>query len=657
MSQGTSSNRGNAGFGSFFRYHGWLSPGVRLFRSIGFRAKSTWISIMFCIPLVTMVGLLWNSANEQANVARSERQGLQFVTTTVDLLHATIELRQAATSGNGDVAGPLSKVKSALDKVDARQAEFGTVFETKKGHEALHKAFAEATQSPKAANPDGNFEAQSALVQSVIDFIGNIADGSQLSLDPDLDTYHLMNISVVLGPQYAELLTRLRELGVVTLQSKAARPAKRVALMTKAQALIAYVDGGVENSYGKGIEAFPEVAKTFDMKGVDDSREAFLKALDAQVMGETVSGEPAALLALGNAAVERQIGIDKKLMERLDSRLGERIDRLHSAVYKEIALSLFFVFLALYLMLAFYKVMMGGLSEVAGHLSQITKGNLTTAPRPWGSDEAAQLMITLGEMQTSLRRIVSIVLESSGGVQTASEEIASASHDLAKRTETSASSLEETASAMEEISSTVQHTSDTVTGASAIVRENASSATRGGEVISQVVNTMEGIRTSSNQIGEIISVIDGIAFQTNILALNAAVEAARAGEQGRGFAVVATEVRALAGRSAAAAKEIKTLITASIGQVEAGNAVVAEAGTTIGEIVANAGKIDAMMNEIATATREQSQGVQQVSHAVHELDEGTQQNAALVEQTAAAASSLAEQAQRLADEVSFFKLS
>nr|HPH15290.1 methyl-accepting chemotaxis protein [Burkholderiaceae bacterium] len=167
---------------------------------------------------------------------------------------------------------------------------------------------------------------------------------------------------------------------------------------------------------------------------------------------------------------------------------------------------------------------------------------------------------------------------------------------------------------------------------------------------------MDGIRASSTQIGEIIGVIDGIAFQTNILALNAAVEAARAGEQGRGFAVVASEVRALAGRSAAAAKEIKTLISTSIEQVEAGNRVVAEAGTTIQDIVQNAGKINAMMNEIGVATREQSTGVAQVSLAVTELDQGTQQNAALVEQTAAAAAGLAESAQQLANEVSFFKL-
>jgi methyl-accepting chemotaxis protein len=227
---------------------------------------------------------------------------------------------------------------------------------------------------------------------------------------------------------------------------------------------------------------------------------------------------------------------------------------------------------------------------------------------------------------------------------------------LSKRTEASAIALEQTSAAMGEISATVQRTSETVTGAATIVHANANAAARGGSVISQVVHTMEGINESSKKIADIISVIDGIAFQTNILALNAAVEAARAGEQGRGFAVVASEVRSLAGRSSDAAKEIKTLINASIEQVEKGSLVVGEAGSTIQEIVNNAALIDTMMTEITNATREQAIGVSQIGSAVHQLDENTQNNARLVKETAASASSLSDQSQRLAEEVNFFQI-
>jgi methyl-accepting chemotaxis protein len=210
---------------------------------------------------------------------------------------------------------------------------------------------------------------------------------------------------------------------------------------------------------------------------------------------------------------------------------------------------------------------------------------------------------------------------------------------------------------MATIAANVSHTAIMVGGTTIIVSENAKAASDGSRVIQHVTDNMEGMRASSNKIGEIIGVIEGIAFQTNILALNAAVEAARAGEQGRGFAVVASEVRALAGRSSAAAKEIKALISTSIEQVETGSRVVAEAGHNVGIIVVNADQVNALMKEISTATRHQTDGVSAVEAAVKGLDQNTQQNAALVEQTAAAATSLAEQAQSLADEVSFFKIS
>lgn len=646
----------NAGFGSFFRYHGWLSPGVRLFRSISFTSKASWISLMFLLPIVTMIWFLWGAAKSTIDVAQSERRGVTYARAVIDFNRVFHAQRFTAVTTTGEVTQQLARTTEALAKVAVMETAVGGEFGTKESFDLLSNAI--RTVVPTASG-DEAFAALARVENAALGLIVKIADGSQLSLDPDSDTYHMMDISVVLGPKYEGHLTALRDLAYLSLLTKDTKqiPALRMRAIEKVLILLNDYDAQYQNSYALGVTPYPEFSKTVDIKAMAKDREVFLGDLEKFVIQDVTKGDPAALLNLANVAIKSQLVMSDRILARLDSQLEARISRIYSDFFFHLGFSLFFISLALYLMFSFYKVMMGGLSEVAGHLGQITKGNLTTAPRPWGSDEAAQLMVTLGEMQTSLRRIVGIVLESSGGVQTASEEIASASHDLARRTENGASSLQTTASAMEEISSTVMHTSDTVAGAIAIVRDNASSAERGGQVILQVVHTMEGIRTSSNQIGEIISVIDGIAFQTNILALNAAVEAARAGEQGRGFAVVASEVRALAGRSAAAAKEIKTLITASISQVEAGNRVVAEAGKTIGEIVANASKIDAMMNEIATATREQSKGVTQVTASVNELDEGTQQNAALVEETAAAASSLAEQAQRLADEVSFFKLS
>ncbi len=286
----------------------------------------------------------------------------------------------------------------------------------------------------------------------------------------------------------------------------------------------------------------------------------------------------------------------------------------------------------------------------------MTEGDLTTRPNPWGKDEAAGLMVTLSDMQISLRKIVSQVRGSSDSIVQASTEIASASLDLSQRTEEGAANLEETASSMEEISSTVRLTSDNTAQAAQLAMSNMAAADRGGAVIGEMVDTMQDIQTSSRKIGEIIGTIDGIAFQTNILALNAAVEAARAGEQGRGFAVVASEVRNLAQRSAQAAKEIKELIEGSVEKVESGTLVVRGAGDTMHQLVDNARRMSSLLGEISTSAHEQTSGITQVGASVQELDRMTQQNASLVEQTAAAANSLKDQAVGLATEVAKFRI-
>jgi methyl-accepting chemotaxis protein len=271
-------------------------------------------------------------------------------------------------------------------------------------------------------------------------------------------------------------------------------------------------------------------------------------------------------------------------------------------------------------------------------------------------NDSSSMMVHLQKMQESLAQVVRTVRSGSEGVSAASAEIAQGNNDLSARTEQQASALEETAASMEELSATVQQNADSARQANQLAITASTVAVKGGSVVGQVVETMRGINDSSKKIADIISVIDGIAFQTNILALNAAVEAARAGEQGRGFAVVASEVRSLAGRSAEAAKEIKTLISASVERVEFGSSLVDQAGVTMTEVVDAIQRVTDLMGEISAANNEQSTGVAQIGEAVMQMDQVTQQNAALVEQMAAAASSLKSQAQDLVRTVGIFKL-
>jgi len=274
-----------------------------------------------------------------------------------------------------------------------------------------------------------------------------------------------------------------------------------------------------------------------------------------------------------------------------------------------------------------------------------------------GNDETARLLRSLADMQQSLSRLVGQVRQSTDSISTASTEIATGNQDLSARTEQTASNLQRAASSMDQLTNTVRQTADASRQANQLASSAGEVAARGGAVVSQVVRTMNDINASSKKISDIISVIDGIAFQTNILALNAAVEAARAGEQGRGFAVVASEVRSLAGRSAEAAREIKSLIGASVERIETGSRLVTDAGQTMTDIVSSVQRVSDIIGEITAAATEQSHGIGEVNTSVLQLDQMTQQNAALVEQSAAAAESLREQAERLAEVVSTFKLS
>lgn len=271
-------------------------------------------------------------------------------------------------------------------------------------------------------------------------------------------------------------------------------------------------------------------------------------------------------------------------------------------------------------------------------------------------NEVGKLFVSMAHMASGLRRLVSSVEKSSEEINIASSEIAAGNAELSRRTELQASALEETASSMEELISTVRQNTESAIHANQLVGSTSSVATEGGRIVDSVIRTMGSIHASSGKIAEITGVIDGIAFQTNILALNAAVEAARAGEQGRGFAVVASEVRNLAQRSAAAAKEIKELISNSVGQVEEGTRLVDEAGKTMSKILASINQVTSIMSEITHASQEQSNGIEAVNRAIAQMDGMTQQNAALVEEAAAAAESMRDQAMKLAHEVHAFKL-
>ena len=601
------------------------------------------------------------------DVAKREAQGggsLVVLNKVVQLTQTHRGMSAGMLSGNEALAerrpALRDKLVQAMDALDAEMDRAKASGATMAHWKELRQSWTQLEQgvATRQLKTPESTKLHTQLIGGVLLLSEEMLDEYGLSLDPDADTYFLIQASLVNMPWLAENLGIMRAMGSGFLSQGSVPPEGRATLQAL-QKRAREVQGDMFRNLKKASAVNPAIKAALEVRA-ESGRVAVDKALvlaDQSLISASEIKMPATeYFDEFTRTIDGLFEFNATAMRTLTEAMDHRVGALRHTQYAVLTILFTCLVAAITLAVFFVRSITTPVQEAVLVARAVANGDLEAEVPVRGNNELGQLMSALSGMRDHLAQVVIKVRQGSEGVATASAEIASGNHDLSARTESQASSLEETAASMEQLSDTVKQNANSASQANQLALSASSVAMKGGAVVGQVVETMRNINDSSKKIADIISVIDGIAFQTNILALNAAVEAARAGEQGRGFAVVASEVRSLAGRSADAAKEIKLLINASVERVEHGTALVDQAGITMTEVVDSIRRVTDIMGEISAASSEQSLGVSQVGEAVSQMDQVTQQNAALVEEMAAAASSLKSQAQDLVQVVAVFKV-
>lgn len=635
-----------------------MAPCMRLLGNLDLNTKLLSLFAGFFIAMVVLTAQTLTKLNDEKNIANEELQGVQIsrqistVLIQVQKHRGQVNLKLSGQDVNAALSKTRASLQSALNQLDA-SVEATPDFELASTWKPIADELRQLVSAQIASTVAENFSQHSRLIQKIMRFSTLNNEKSGLLFDPVAASYLLMDVGIQKIPVWIEHLAVLRGSGAAYMKTGSIEFAGKAALMSRLDALVVAMASVTEMD--EALKRAGESISLEQQAALKESQE-FESSVRKNLLTASVSGDPNAFFAQGSLAIEKAINLQIHLQKRLSTLLSDRVSNLNLQRNSIIA-TLMLAFLATgYLVLGFYLGFMRSMSEVGKSAHQVASGDLTKYIHMDGTDELAQAGNALEIMNTKLSAVVANVRNDANMVSFLGRKLVSGIGDMSIRTEQQAASLEQTTASVQDLSETVKKNALSAKAADSLASNVRLIAEASGDSMTAAVETMEGIHNSAKKMEEIVSLIDRIAFQTDILALNAAVEAAHAGEQGKGFAVVASEVRGLAQRSADAARQIRRLIDDSVSRVETGVEQIGDVSLTLSDIVAGIRNLAVNTNSISLASSEQSNGLAQISDAIKHLDEITQSNSKMAEEAKDSSIELEQRAHTLSQAVSTFKL-
>ena len=645
-----------------FKRHGLLAPGIVVMRALNFRIKLLLVILCFSVPIVGLGVQYHRGLAAQVETAALEAHGIELLRASLPAIRGSQDHRGLSNrllngdaQASAEVKAAAARWNAAFDALVSAERNFGKELQVQGQIDKLRAQQNDLIAKLSGLSPAQSFAQHTMIVRGLLSLISQVVANSKLALDPEPASSYAIQLAAIEGPPVLEAIAATRGAAAGILAAQTITQAQRSAV-TQNLALIRNAFQRQQDAFEQASKVAPALGAKLDAGPVLKATEALISRIEQDLLAETITAPAAPFWDAASQTLDAHYAFTGRTLDLLSAMLSERNAKLVEQQGIAIAISVIFVALAIYWLWAFYLVIAGGFRQLSDHIVRIAHGDFSARPWPWGRDEAAEALDVLRHSLSAVHDMIVAIRTQADAVAHAAGEIAQGNQSLSARTETSATSVEQTTRAMDQLRSHAAENVGAIDAAGTQIAALTQHVAQVKQASDRLMERMGALHGQSRQIAEIVGMIDGIAFQTNILALNASVEAARAGEAGRGFAVVAQEVRALASRCAEAARQISGIVQTSTAEIEAGTQLARSAGQTVGVTAGEAQQVATAMAAVRRNSHEQQTGIEQVHSALSHVADATQSNAALVEETAAATAALEQASRELNAMVGKFKL-